>query len=126
MNQAAQYNITKATEVCLLFRRSSKSIIKKKQDKNWILADSASSSSHPFTKPSAVWRYLIETVSMENQIVVDPFCGQGSMMLEAYQLNRLPFGCEIDEVHLANGVSWVFERLNDSMDLITNIDDMPL
>ena len=115
MNNSAQYNITKATEVCYIMRRSEQSIIKVKQPKNWVLASSASSSSHPFCKPHEVWKYLLETVSMEGQTILDPFAGEGSSLASAFKMGRLPVGIEMREEHIANGLSYIASQLNNPL-----------
>ena len=108
INRAAQYNITKATEHCLIMRKSKKSILAKKQDKNFILAARDKvSKEHPFGKPEAVWKYLIETVSVEGQTILDPFAGCGSSLLPILKLNRKPLAFEIKEEHIVNGIEWL-------------------
>lgn len=112
LNQAAQCNITKAVEHCYFFRRSEKSIIKKKQAVNFLCTGGDTSASHPFTKPRPVWDYLIETVSLEGQVIVDPFAGEGSSLAAIFQAKRVPIGVEIDEKHIASGLSFIQEKLN--------------
>lgn len=111
-NQAAQYNITKATEVCYIFRRSERSIVKKKQAVNYVLAGTAATATHPFCKPREVWDYLIETVSLEGQTIVDPFAGEGSSLAAIFQARRTPIGIEIDPKHIASGLSFIQGKLN--------------
>lgn len=110
-NSQAQYNITKATEVCMLMRKSEKSILQVKQPKNWIACDSVKSSSHPYVKPPEVWDYLIDSVSREGQNILDPFAGEGSSLAQIFKRKRLPMGIEIDDVHIANGLNFIQERL---------------
>lgn len=125
-NNAAQYNITKATEVCYFFRRSEQSILKKKRHVNYLEASGVNSKSHPFIKPAAVWNWLIETVSTENQTIFDPFAGEGSCLQEAYKMNRIPFGAEIDEKHIAQGIETLHEELNRrAPELITDKAKIP-
>lgn len=112
LNNAAQCNITKAVEHCYFFRRSKDSIIKKKQDKNFILAGSVATNSHPFVKPFEVWEYLIETVSTEGQTILDPFAGEGSGLASFFKKNRIPVGIEIDPVHIASGLNYIQEQVN--------------
>lgn len=114
-NQAAQYNITKATEVCYLLRKSEQSIIKQKQPKNFILESSCATPSHPFVKPFNVWKYLLETVSVEGQTILDPFAGEGSSLAAAFRVGRNPIGIELDNTHIANGLSYVSEQVNGSL-----------
>lgn len=120
MNNAAQYNVTKATEVCYVFRRSEKSVIKTKQAKNYVLAPTAASATHPFCKPYEVWKYLIETFSTEGQTIVDPFAGEGSALAAMFKLKRLPIGIEVDEKHIGNGLSFIENELNDPFNALLN------
>jgi ParB-like chromosome segregation protein Spo0J len=113
-NQASHYNITKSTEVCLVLRKSEQSVIKTKQSRNWIVAPSASTNSHPFVKPFELWKYLIETVSVEGQTIVDPFAGEGSSLAACLRLQRFPLGIEIDDKHIANGLDYVSSQMNGS------------
>lgn len=108
INRAAQYNVTKATEHCLIMRKSKASILAKKQTKNYILASRDDvSKEHPFGKPALVWNYLIETVSVEGQTILDPFAGCGSSLLPILKLNRKPLAFEIKEEHIVNGIEWL-------------------
>jgi DNA modification methylase/ParB-like chromosome segregation protein Spo0J len=124
-NQAAHVNITKATEVCYFFRRSEKSILKTKQNKNWLLEGSVSTSTHPFPKPFAVWKYCIESVSTEGQTIVDPFAGEGSSLAAFFKTGRIPVGIEIDEKHIASGLSYVAEQIN-NRSILDDIMSPPL
>lgn len=51
---------------------------------------------HPTQKPIALMKYLIELTTIEGQIVLDPFCGCGSSLQAAKELNRDYIGIEID------------------------------
>ena len=111
-NSQAQYNITKATEVCYFMRRSEQSIIKKKQATNFVLAGSVSTPTHPFPKPSQVWDYCIDTVSMDGQTILDPFAGEGSSLAAIFNKKRIPVGVEIDQAHIASGLGYVQDKIN--------------
>ena len=111
INQAAQYNVTKATEVCYVMRKSEKSTIKKKQPHNYILAGSASTQSHPFVKPASVWNYLIETLTLPEQLVLDPFAGEGSALAAFFNAGRQPLGIECDEKHINNGLNYIQSQI---------------
>lgn len=127
-NNQAQYNVTKATEVCYFLRRSEKSIIKQKQSKNWIIADAVRDPTHPFVKPPEVWNYLIDTVSVEGNTILDGFAGQGSSLVQFFKRNRVPIGCEIDQTHIANGINYIQARLGkkDEIDVSGLLSEMPL
>ena len=114
VNSQAQYNITKATEVCMFLRRSEKSVLRKKGTVNWFTAHADSSGTHPFVKPFEAWKRVIELVSDEGQTILDPFAGEGSCLYSAFKLGRLPAGIEIDEKHANLGVDFMFEKLNAS------------
>ena len=49
---------------------------------------------HPTQKPIELLRALIELSTVENQLVLDPFCGSGSTLLAAYELKRNYIGID--------------------------------
>ena len=111
-NSAAQYNITKSTEVCYFFRRSEASFIKAKQPRNYILSDAVRSATHPFVKPRIVWQYCIDTVSTEKQTILDPFAGEGSGLAAIFNSRRIPLGIELKKEHIANGLNYIQKELS--------------
>ncbi len=123
-NSQAQYNITKSTEVCYMFRRSEQSVLKQKLPNNYILEPSASTASHPFVKPKAVWDRLIGAVSLEGQTIIDLCAGEGSCLAAAFQSKRIPVGVEIDEKHIASGINYIQEQLN-KKDILDDIMSIP-
>lgn len=125
LNNAAHVNITKSTEVCYFMRRSENSIIKTKQPKNYLLAASVATNTHPFPKPFEVWKYCIESVSTEGQNIIDPFAGEGSSLAAMFKLGRTPMGIEIDEKHIASGLSYVCEQIN-KRDILDDVLIAPL
>lgn len=54
-------------------------------------------SQHPHEKPRDLLRQLIEATTEPGHVVVDPFCGTGNVLLEAYVLGRDFFGIELDD-----------------------------
>ena len=63
---------------------------------------------HPTQKPVALIRWILERYTKENDIVLDPFCGSGSILVACKQLNRQFIGidrepkyCEIARWRLA-------------------------
>jgi site-specific DNA-methyltransferase (adenine-specific) len=52
---------------------------------------------HPCEKPVDLMKFYIANSSNEEDIVFDPFCGTGSTLIAAKELNRKYLGCEIDE-----------------------------
>jgi adenine-specific DNA-methyltransferase len=54
---------------------------------------------HPTQKPIEALSPLIEAFSKPGGIVLDPFCGSGSTLVAAQQLDRRYLGIELDESH---------------------------
>ena len=52
---------------------------------------------HPTQKPVALLEALIKLTTKENHVVLDPFCGSGSTLVAAKNLNRNYIGYEISE-----------------------------
>jgi site-specific DNA-methyltransferase (adenine-specific) len=68
---------------------------------------------HPTQKPLKLMKALIELVTKENQIILDPFMGSGTTLVAAKQLNRhyIGFDQNSDYVQITR------ERLNESNEL---------
>ncbi len=66
---------------------------------------------HPTQKPLKLMNSLIELTTTENQLVVDPFCGSGSTLVSACNLNRHFIGIELNKefYKIAN------QRINDTI-----------
>jgi DNA modification methylase len=56
---------------------------------------------HPTTKPVELIARMIANSSRAGELVYDPFCGSGSTLLAAHQLNRVGYGVEIDLAYVA-------------------------
>jgi DNA modification methylase len=56
---------------------------------------------HPTTKPVELIARMVRNSSREGELVYDPFCGAGSTLLAAHQLQRIGYGVEIDPGYLA-------------------------
>lgn len=52
---------------------------------------------HPTQKPIDLMKYLINLTTLQNQVVLDPFCGCGSTLQAAKELNREYIGIEINQ-----------------------------
>jgi site-specific DNA-methyltransferase (adenine-specific) len=59
---------------------------------------------HPTQKPVLPLKQLIETFCPPDGLVLDPFCGSGSTLIAAKQLNRRYLGIEIDESHVTTAM----------------------
>ena len=70
------------------------------QEANNLISISASSYDiglHPTQKPLRLMELLIELVTKEEQLVLDPFCGSGTTLLAAKLLARSFIGIEKEE-----------------------------
>jgi len=56
---------------------------------------------HPTTKPVELIARMIVNSSRKGELVYDPFCGSGSTLLAAHQLDRVGYGVEVDAGYLA-------------------------
>lgn len=54
---------------------------------------------HPTQKPVGILKPLIEAFSKPGDIILDPFCGSGSTLAAAQELNRHSVGYELDALH---------------------------
>lgn len=64
---------------------------------------------HPAQKPVSLMKYLIELTTIKGQTVLDPFCGCGSSLQAAKDLEREYIGIEIDRKYY----DIICSRLND-------------
>lgn len=63
---------------------------------------------HPAQKPVSLMRALIELTTAEGQLVLDPFCGSGSTLVAARDLNRSYLGFDVSSEY----VEIATQRLN--------------
>ena len=57
------------------------------------------SKEHPTMKPIPLFGYLIQNSTKTGDIILDSFCGSGTTIMAAEQLNRRAFCMELDEVY---------------------------
>jgi len=57
---------------------------------------------HEWAKSTVESDYLIKYLTIENEIVYDPFMGQGTFGISAIKQNRQFIGCEINPIHFEN------------------------
>lgn len=55
---------------------------------------------HPTQKPVRLMQALIELTTQPGQLIFDPFCGSGSTLVAARNLNRNYIGCDFDETYV--------------------------
>ena len=100
-NSAAQFNFTKATELAMVCRKGNATLVKPATT-NVIVAPHdgfKDKMDHPFVKPFACWRFILEHISYEGQTICEPFAGHGSGVLSMLQMNRNVIACEINKAH---------------------------
>ena len=56
---------------------------------------------HPTCKPVELIARIIKNSSRANELIYDPFCGSGSTLLAAHQLDRVGYAAEIDSAYAA-------------------------
>jgi adenine-specific DNA-methyltransferase len=54
---------------------------------------------HPTQKPVGILKPLVEAFSRPGDTILDPFCGSGSTLLAARELDRMYVGIELDPVY---------------------------
>jgi ParB-like chromosome segregation protein Spo0J len=57
---------------------------------------------HDWAKSTVESDYYIKHMTIENEIVYDPFMGQGTFLISAVKLKRQAIGCEINPEHFEN------------------------
>jgi len=57
---------------------------------------------HEWAQSTVESDYYIKYLTLENEIVYDPFLGQGTFGISAVKLNRQFIGCEVDKEHFEN------------------------
>ena len=59
---------------------------------------------HPTVKPIALVADALLDVTKQNDIVIDPFCGSGAMILAAERTGRHGCGIEIDPLYVDTAI----------------------
>lgn len=121
MNQSAQYNFTKSTEIAIVCRKGKATLISP-QSKCVVEAgrdELCDALGHPFAKPRKIWEYLASAVSFEGQLILEPFAGRGSGVISMLGMKRNVVGVELNEAHynalLENVKTQHFLKLNPNM-----------
>lgn len=110
-NMAASYNFTKNYEIAIVARKGGATLIAPQDSSVFMGAtdDEARSLGHPFAKPTKLWHWLFQAVTIKGQLVLDPFAGAGSSTLAAIQYGLQPLAIEVNETHHARLVVNVSE-----------------
>jgi len=64
---------------------------------------------HDWAKSTVESDYYIKYMTIKNEIVYDPFMGQGTFGISAVKLNRQFIGCEVNPEHFANAERLISE-----------------
>jgi DNA modification methylase len=98
MNQYAQANFTKNIEIAIVCRKD-KATLGRPVQTSYFACSREQTQSNPFAKPFALWEFLINSVSMQGQTILDPFAGEGSSTLACLKSFRRPLAIERDATH---------------------------
>lgn len=102
MNQCAHYNFTKSTEIAIVCRKP-KTLLRTPQAVCTVHSshtdELTTTLDHPFAKPFAVWEFLVDAVSIQGELICEPFAGQGSGVLSMLKMNRNVIAVESNEIH---------------------------
>jgi DNA modification methylase len=114
MNQQAQYNFTKNTEIAIVMRKPGATLMKPSSNCSVMAANSTAAKKlgHPFVKPFEVWEYLARHIALSGQTIYEPCAGVGSGVLSFLQLGYKVIATEIDEKHYNQLVVNVADHFN--------------
>ena len=115
-------------EFILMLRKGKERWINEMGTKNVLSVDNIIGNKiHPTEKPVSLMEILIRNSSNENEIVLDPFCGCGSTLIAAKNLNRQFIGIEIDEKYYNIAKERIEKGLNfnrEEYKLNNNLDEI--
>lgn len=101
INQSANVNFTKNTEIALVCRKGTATLLSPQTSSVWSGGNDTETRllGHPFVKPAGLWTWLYTAVAPKGSTVLDPFAGVGSSTIPAIQYGITPLTCEINEDH---------------------------
>jgi DNA modification methylase len=98
-NGAATFNFTKATEVAMVLRKP-KAVLARTRPTNYFICGSdkqAEGALHPFWKPLALHKWVLESIALTGQSILDPFAGEGSIPVACLQAGYKPVAYDCNE-----------------------------
>lgn len=100
-NNSAQFNFTKTTEIAMVMRKGNATLVRNQPTSVIVAANDelCDAIRHPFAKPFKVWEFLIDALTIQGHVVLEPFAGGGSGVVSLLRKGRVPFACEINDVH---------------------------
>lgn len=107
MNQSAQYNFTKNTEVAIVCRKGNATLATHQKSSVWTGGSDAETKlyGHPFAKPAGLWEFLYNAVCLRGCDILDPFAGSCSSGVPAIKLGMRWHGIECSEKHFNTGIA---------------------
>ena len=100
----------------MVLRKSSNSALTQPQVTSFMIADGSAERKlydNPFAKPMAVWKFILEAIGREGQLILDPYAGQGSCLRTVINMRMVPTGIEIDPAHYNKGMLNLTRVIND-------------
>ena len=64
---------------------------------SFMSTEAAEKNGHPCPKPIGQWKWLINRATLPGEVIVDPFCGSGTTLLAAKELECKAIGIELEE-----------------------------
>lgn len=104
MNQCAQYNYTKSTEIAIVMRKAGATLVQPQSGCHVLSSNDTMGLQHrhPFAKPANIWNYIFQAIAIRGQVVLDPFAGVGSSTCAAINYGLSPLAFELVDNHYAS------------------------
>ena len=101
MNQCANFNTTKDTEIAIVCRKPKTTVAWQPQTSVVVASNTEMRKlvGHPFAKPFEAWEFLIKLASTEQQLILEPFAGRGSGTLSMLRMKRNVVSVELNANH---------------------------
>jgi len=101
MNNAANYNYTKSTEIAMVCRKGNAQLAEKSSVSHLVAShdEMKDQMRHPFVKPFKFWQFMIRHTSRIGDLVLEPFAGHGSGVISLLKMERNVIGCESNTEH---------------------------
>lgn len=118
----------KDVELILFFRKGAAFPINNPGDKASCPYPNLNGKIHETEKPVPLMHKLIKNSSQPGQVVLDPFCGSGTTLEAALQLDRQAIGIDIDEAKCEVAAKRLisFDRYGTARETLTKPDQMML
>jgi len=100
-NQMAYSNLTKATEIAMLCRMPEARLATIRGINYWSGGNDrdAYGTLHPFWKPTHLHRWILNSIAIQGQTILDPFAGEGSIPVACIPERLNPIAIELVDIH---------------------------